>query len=264
MYSRPNFFNMRKLSIFLLLSVLAFSCSKDKDPEPDVVLSDAVLKLNYDKTHQYTLTKGTETVTGSTFKWSSSDTLIGVVNQSGKFTARRIGTTTVKAISSDGKATLESRVTIDPYSTLCIEPFKDFKATQAAIKGKEKRTVVKEDTATIAYTGENAKIRGVQYFFTKNALQSSILLFTESDPVLDEAVTFLSERYEFLGEENGIYYLSDGKVVVGFLEDINLGIMAFYIPYEPSGLRTALPASEGGKILFKSKLRDIKAKFRRI
>jgi len=255
---------MRKLSIFIVLAVLSFSCSKDKDAEPATVLSDADLKLHYDDTHQYTLTKGTAAVSATDFKWTSSDTLVGKVDQNGKFTGKRIGQTTIKAISPDGKSSSESKVTIDPYSTLCAEPVLDFKATQAAVKAKEKRTIQSEDTAAIAYKGENAKLRGVAYVFEKNALRNSILVLTETQAVLDEAATFLAERYEYIGESESIYYFTDNKIVIGFMDEQQLGLVAIYAAYPAGGLRTTLPLKESMRLIFKDQLQVIKAKFKGI
>ena len=253
---------MRKLSLFFLLAILSVSCSKDKDAEPATVLSDSDLKLHYDDTHQYALTKGTESVSATTFKWTSSDTLVGRVDQSGKFTGRRIGQTTIKAVSSDGKVNAESKVTIEPYSTLCTEPVLDFKSNQAAIKAKEKRTVQGEDTASVAYKGENAKLRGVAYIFTKNALTHSILVFTETQAVADEAATFLSERYDYIGEDESIFYFTNNKVIVGFLEEEQLGLVAIYVPFSAGGLKTSATYKQTIKAIFKKELKTVKANFK--
>jgi len=255
---------MRKLSLFLFLAVLSVSCSKDKDAEPATVLSDADLKLHFDDTHQYTLTKGTETVTATNFKWTSSDTVVGKVDQSGKFTGRRIGQTTIKAVSTDGKVTAESKVTIDPYSTLCTEPVVDFKATQAAVKAKEKRVLQAEDTASIVYKGENAKLRGVAYAFSKNSLVNSFLVLTETQAVFDEAATFLFERYEYLGEEDYIYFFTNNKVVVAYMEEETLGLVAIYAPYPAGGLRTTATLNENVKAIFKNNFKQTKTGSKKI
>ncbi|MCF2444092.1 Ig-like domain-containing protein [Dyadobacter sp. CY345] len=255
---------MRKLSLFLLLAVLSVACSKDEDAEPATVLSDSNLTLRFDDTHQYTLTKGTETVNATNFKWTSSDTLVGRIDQSGKFSGRRIGQTIVKAVSTDGKTTVESKVTIDPYSTLCTEPVLDFNANQAAVKAKEKRTLVGEDTSAIEYSGENAKLRGVAYLFTKNALTHSLLAFTETQAVADEAVQFLAERYDYVGEDQSIYYFTNNKVVVGFLEEEQLGLVAIYVPFSSGGLRTSATYEQNMKAAFKNELKKIKANFKGI
>lgn len=246
---------MRKLSLFLFLAVLSLSCSKDKEAEPATVLSDADLKIHFDDTHQYTLTKGTATVDPASFKWTSSDTVVGKVDQNGKFTGRRIGQTTVRAVSTDGKVSTESKVTIDPYSNLCTEPVLDFKATQAAVKAKEKRALLEEDTASVTYKGENSKLRGVAYAFSKNALVNSFLVLTETQAVFDEAATFLFERYEYLGDEDYVYYFTNNKVVVAYLEEETLGLVAIYAPYPAGGLRTMASFKETVKASFKAQFK---------
>jgi hypothetical protein len=255
---------MRKLYLFLFLAVCAVSCSKDDDKaaEPAVVLSDSDLKLHYDDTHQFTLTQGTTPVMATTFKWTSSDTIVGKVDQSGKFAGRRIGQTTIKAVSTDGKTTLQSKVTIDPYSTLCVEPVLDFKATQAAVKAKEKRTVLAEDTSVLGYQGENAKLRGVLYLFEKNALQTSVLLFTETNAIAEEAADFLQERYEYVGQDGEVFILTDGKVALGFTQDETLGLAAIYLPFSESGLRVSGNRFQTLKAVFKSELKSVKSKFK--
>ena len=232
-------------NILFLLPVLLFvSCSKD-DPEPDTTIDSATVELKYDKEHQYVLMKGTEKVDASTYTWKSSDTLVGKVDKTGKFIARKIGETTVTGTLA-GK-NVESKVTVTPYITSFKEPFQEYGATTAVVKTKETRKLLAETADYMAYEGENTKfIIGVIYSLLSGKMTDATVYFETTEAIAKDVVTFHRERYPraFQTEEGPIFFndAKDKAVLIGV--DPNDGLFAFYAPYDSKGLRSASKSGE--------------------
>lgn len=217
---------MKKQLLTLLLPVmLILACSK-KDEKPSTSIDQEAVSLNYDQTHQFKLTEGNTNVESSRVKWTSSDQAVGSIDAAGLFAAKRIGKTTITAVANG--STLTAEVTVVPYSELCKEPILDFGASISAVKGQEKRVLVEQSSTALMYKGENAKLLNVFYGFESTGLESSVLLFSPSEAVVEESVKFLSERYEFAGESEGLFFFSDAKTAVGLGVVPELGFVAVY------------------------------------
>lgn len=212
--------------MLLLIAATAMSCSKN-DSKPSYAINSASVNLNYDKQHQYVVKLGETAVDAKTLSWSSSDEGVGTVNASGLFKANRIGKTTVKAEING--ISLTSEVVVNPYSTLCKEPVLDFGATIAVIKSKETRTFLGGDATLLNFAGENANVRGAMYLFDVTGFKSAMLLIAETNAVIEESAKFLSERYEFLGEDGDVYVFGDKKVLIGVNVHADLGFNFLYI-----------------------------------
>jgi hypothetical protein len=62
-----------------------------------------------------------------------------------------------------------------------------------------------------------------------------MLLITDSETVMNEAATFISERYEFLGEtEDEIYVFQDKNVLIGVSDHPDFGFNFLYLK-NPAG-----------------------------
>jgi uncharacterized protein YcfL len=223
---------MKKLLMLLLVAATITSCSK-KDSTPAYQIDQTSLSLNYDKEHQYLVKIGNTNADANSITWTSSDPVVGSISASGLFKAKRIGKTTVRAEIKG--VVLSSEVIINPYSTLCKEPVLDFGASIAAVKSKENRALFSENGSALGYTGENVKLRNVLYLFDNTGLKSAMLLITDSETVMNEAATFISERYEFLGEtEDEIYVFQDKNVLIGVSDHSDFGFNFLYLK-NPAG-----------------------------
>lgn len=239
-------------NILFLLPVLLFvSCSKD-DPEPATTIDSATVELKYDKEHQYVLMKGTEKVDASTYTWKSSDTLVGKVDKTGKFIARKIGETTVTGTLA-GK-NVESKVTVTPYITSFKEPFQEFGATAGVVKTKETRKLLSETATILSYQGDNAKILSVRYLLDTGKMTAAAIIFGGSQAMADEVVTFYSERYPRNGAlDEAIIFFNDEAnkaIEIGFTETSD--IYAVYSAFDSKGLRSAVPTRNVKDALIKS------------
>lgn len=225
--------------------LLILSCSK-KDEKPSTKIDQETLSLNYDQTHQFKLTEGNTTVDARNVNWTSSDQSVGTIDGSGFFAAKKVGKTTISATANG--STLKSEVTVVPYSELCVEPVLDFGASFAAVKAKEKRIILQQTNTALMYKGENAKVQNVFYGFESGRLESSILLLTPIEAVVEESVKFLSERYEFAGESEGLFFFANDQVAVGLGVVQELGFVAVYFDNTPSANRTSQAKSSKVKL----------------
>ena len=220
---------MKKLIIFGL--ILFVSCSKDTI-EP-VFIAQSYAELNYDKTFQIKITNSkNQEVAATKLKWSSSDPLIGKVDSSGKFTARKIGD--VKINGSNGIKDVECTIKVVPYSTLYAEPVIDFGVSISEVKSKEKRVLLFQNDKSMSYAGENSKIRGIIYIFENNKLTGSAVLLNNNTAVAKESLLFLAERYPLKGVINNIIgYFNDTKNIgIALTVDNTLGFVAIYLPHD--------------------------------
>jgi len=224
---------MKKLSFLLLAAVFFTSCKKD-DPEPALSIDNTELELKFDGTHQFVVKKGNENVTASSLTWTSSDELVGSVDANGKFTARKIGETTIKGTGSNGN--VESKVKIVPYITNIIEPVVKFGATKAQIKADEKRTLLEEADDALAYNGTTGSYTDhVIYTFTDGKMDGAILQLTPNitQQMIQNIATFLLERYPETMEDEGEVYSLDDKMnhIIVTTEHELLGPVMVYLPY---------------------------------
>ena len=225
--------------IYLLpLVLLIFSCSKDKEdsPEPTTFIDSATLELKYDKQHQFVVTKGTEVLDASTIKWNSSDTLVGKVDTKGNFKGRKIGTTTITG-TINGK-TVESKITITPYSSSFKEPYLGFGADISTVKSNETRKFIAELTSSLSFEGDNSKIRAVLYLLdTSKKMTSAGIFFENSSAMVTDVTTFYKERYPINGTKDGKVAFFNDENTVGVQLSVNadLGFNAIYLPYRRTG-----------------------------
>ncbi|WP_259014491.1 Ig-like domain-containing protein [Emticicia fluvialis] len=241
---------MKKLTILFIGLCLA-ACSKE-DP---MTINQPNGQLKYDGTHQFTVKKGGNSVSGVT--WKSSDTKVGTVDNSGNFKARKIGKTDVTASTSDGS--VSASIEIFPYTTFFAEPVVDFGLSKASVKSKEKRKLEEEATEGLLYTGENSKIENVAYTFSNNRLEYAAVLFQSTSAVVKEATTYMKERYPVSGVDGSeIYFFSDNNKYLAVMGvDEELGLVALYME-NTTGARKELTPKQAES--FKKALAAFKAR----
>ena len=217
---------MKTLSLSLLTLLLFASCTKDK-LTPTTVIDKNVVELKYDGRYQFTVTKSLKAVDASSLTWTSSDESVGTVSTLGLFIANRIGKTTINAKGTG--VNVSSEITVTPYSTLFKEPVLAFGETLAYTKSKESRTLIKQVSDGLIYTGDNSSIRNVMYLFDGSILYSAIVLLANTDAVSTETVKFLMERYTYLDESDGMHIFTNDKVAAGLSYNENMGLNIIYI-----------------------------------
>ncbi|MDQ6477845.1 Ig-like domain-containing protein [Dyadobacter sp. LHD-138] len=184
---------MKNLLPLLLSVLLITSCSKKSDPEPSVIIDSPTLGLKYDQQHQFALKKGSEDIFASTFAWKSSNEKVGKIDANGRFTARKIGETTITG-TSNGK-NVESKVTISPLKTFVTEPILEFGSTIANVKSKEKRKLVQETDDLLVYEGENSKVKLISYYKQNGKITTALLIFENITTTVMDVTTYFKERF---------------------------------------------------------------------
>ncbi len=238
---------MKKHLLTLLMPVLLLlSCSKNDD-KPKTSIDQDKVSLNYDQTHQFELRTGGTKLDNVKVNWSSSDQLVGTINSAGLFSAKRIGTTTIKATANGESFT--SEITVVPYSQLCVEPVIEFGTSLTNVKAKEKRVLLAQNTAELVYKGENAKVQNIFYIFNNGGLESSALILSPTSAVVEETVKFFSERYEFVGEFEEVFYFQDSKTTIGLGFSDGVGFLAVYFPAEMTGSSAKASKNEKLRVL---------------
>lgn len=229
---------MKQSLLLLLITLIVIGCKKDKEVPNYSFVNPSV--IHYDESHQFEVQNNQKQVGSNLVSYSSSDESVGNINATGLFTAKKVGQTTITG-SVNGK-NFSTVVTVKPYSTFYTEPSVEFGANQNAIRSYERR--VEEESAInyLYYKGENYKILQVLYVFEELKMQTAIVQFRTTEEIGSEVITFLKERYSYLGENEGYFYFSDNKtVLIGLNVDKTLGLVAGYIKYNgPTGKTAAI------------------------
>lgn len=243
-----TFITMKHLLPFLLVIVL-LSCSKDNEPELPIAIDKPATALKYDKTYQFHLTQGNSAVDPTKFTWTSADNNVGTIDANGLFKAKRIGETSVTASSKEKILSLKSSVTVLPYSTAWVEPVYTFNINKASVKLQEKRTLFDEKANFLGYFGESNNVRTVIYTFESDKLQSVTVFLQNTTAMVDEAATFLKERYEYKGTLNSVYFFTETSknLVIAISVDPTSGLNVLYYPINKGG-RMAVPELQSNQL----------------
>lgn len=222
--------NFKYLNLFAtaLVVLLISGCSKNKI-EPDAVLNSSEVTLKYDETFKFKVKKGDKDIDFGLLTFSSSDELVGIMNNEGVFTAKKVGETTVK-IMGEG-VNLTAKVVVEPYQNFFIEPYQNFDGNISSIKKYEKRKLLNELSSGLIYEGENSDLKYVIYTIDKEVLSGSAAVFNPIRNVMDKVATYYLERYEFLGIDGTALYFKDSKRKFAVIIDVNtsLGFHSLYI-----------------------------------
>lgn len=216
--------------IFLLIFTLSIvSCTEE---EQFITFVETDVTLFFDGSKQLTVTYSSDEMKSKTYRYSSSDSTVVTVSSTGLVKGVSLGTAKVKITSLDGKYSDECNFTVSPKSTLYTEPNTSFGSSMALVKSVERRTLFKENATGLMYQDADADVRYVMYLFENNRLEYSTVLLTENTQVATEVVTFLMERYEYLGTSQQVYFFSDRKtnVSLGLAVDNDLGLCVMYMP----------------------------------
>jgi len=163
------------------------------------------------------------------YTYSSSDEYTATVNNDGTVEAKHVGECVIDISTSDGIST-KSSVTVKPRSKLYTEPYLTFGGTKSDVKGYEKRTVSSEDLTGIVYKGENSNVRNVVYLFEGGKMTAVGVLLANTVYCIEEAHKFLTERYDYLLVDDGLFLFKGKGRIIGFSYADGLGLHALYIP----------------------------------
>lgn len=149
--------NLFIVCVSIVLALGLFACTPTETKDPKITLSKEEKTL--DIYEQFTLTATTQDLSGVTIVWSSTDSAVASVDQSGNVTARTEGIATITAkaggVSASCVVMVENSHTV-PVMTLSVADVVD-------VKPNEEITI----TATTTYNGNVAT--GLNYTWTTDA-----------------------------------------------------------------------------------------------
>lgn len=223
-----------KKTIFILFPVILIFNSCEKKLK-SVELDNEEITIHYNETYQLNASYSpTDIDNRPTFTWHSENTDVAKTDQKGLIEGVRIGETTITAQTEEPVFKASCKVIVEPISNMYAEPVLDFGENMSFVKDKETRTLVFEDAEGLVFEGENLKVLGIMYFFEYERLSFTAALFENSPSVIEELNTYLSERYEFLGVNEGIYFHEVGENIIAARSiDSELGLNVIY--FEDTG-----------------------------
>jgi hypothetical protein len=229
----------------MFIMLVVSSCTKNEElPGKDDLtfkIGRENVTLKFRESYQFELFQGKTQLGTEIYNWTSSNEKVGKVDYQGKFTAERIGTTTIRAVGrasapSGVGTTVEATVVVVPTSNYLTEPFFNINDTWEITKQKEKRKFGIQMASGFAFEGGNPDIRSVMYFFgeagTDRKMVGATVLFSNIGSPDGFAETYIMERYR--SHYNiGSYriYTDDEKVIIAFYYHPFLGRFMIYAPY---------------------------------
>lgn len=217
---------MKNLLILLISTLAFYSCEKELE---SIQLDKSEITIHYDENYQLNVSYSpTDVDIPPVFTWYAEDTKVAEVDQNGFVEGVKIGETDINVQTEDGKFQALCKVIIEPISNLYIEPVIEFGKSKSYVENIETRLIYGETTDALVYEGDNYKVKYVMYIFEFNRLTSSAVLLI--DNAMEEVGTFLSERHDYIGSEDGMLAFRVNANVVAVLTDhYELGLVVLYM-----------------------------------
>ena len=232
------------LLIFLALAIL-HAC-KQSEPEPVATVQTQGVDIRYDQSRLLEVKLGNQVLDPKSFIWKIDDETIGSVDNSGMFTAQKVGETTISITTPEGKKVSESVIIVSPYSTLFNEPLTNWGMPLASLVKEEKRKLIERQTYSLKFEGENPSVRSVSYeLTTEKELGFSIVQLIDSPEIRSEVMTFLKERYQYVYDPDNVnegesFINYERNKLVKLIDDKSLGLSVIYYPYDGGGRNNAV------------------------
>lgn len=215
---------MKKVLMFTAIIVALCSCSKDDEPSKSIKIDNSKISLDVDDSKKLTI--ALNGVESSTIQWETSNDFIADVDANGNVEGIHVGTANVYAKSDNLIDSCLVEV-IGKYNTF-IEPYVTIGASKNEIKALEKRSLKSEKDDQLVYNDSNSKVELIMYSFENNKLTGAAVLLKLFVTDATELGKFYRERYNYIGESNGILMLTNGNVAVGIKVE-SIGIMIAYM-----------------------------------
>lgn len=189
---------MKKM-LFAMIILIQIICSCSKNEE-SFILNKTHLQMSADDTETLTASETVNT-------WASDNVFTASVNN-GIVTANHVGKASISATSAKGTAICDVEV-LPVYQTYA-EPVLDFGISKTSLKTKEHRTISKETTNALFYTGEKSTVAVVLYNFKDDKLNGVIVTVSLSASL--DAAKYLKERYQpVLSDNDTFYFINNTK-----------------------------------------------------
>lgn len=228
---------MRQLLLLFFTLAILNACKKS-EPEPIATVQTEGVDIKYDQSRLLEVRLGNQVLNPKSFIWKIDDETIGSIDNSGMFTAQKVGEATIIISNPEGKKVSESAIIVSPYSTLFNEPLTSWGTPLASLIKEEKRKLIERQTYSLKFEGENPNVRSVTYeLTTEKGLGFSILQLTDSPETRSEVMTFLKERYQYVHDPDNVdegesFINYERNKLVKLVDDKFLGLSVIYYPYD--------------------------------
>ncbi|MDP2235024.1 MAG: Ig-like domain-containing protein [Bacteroidales bacterium] len=223
-----------KKCIIILLSVVLFSCKKDKEePIPVVSVAQANVNLYTGTTFQIVATGG------DSLTYQSDNEFVAKVSKTGLINADRVGRANITVSSATSSATVY--VKVDPKFNLYEEPLINWSLTKTEVIA-QLGTPSEQDGGRIYYTSSNTAVYRYSYVFDNlNKLEASAVIIKSFH--YESLSNFVAERYLFIGQSDGLFVFVNHidpekvnlSVVLGIVNADYLMVM--YMPFSPTQVK---------------------------
>ena len=167
--------------------------------------------------------------------FTSDDAKVATVEKTtGKVTAVKKGETVITATTADGKFSADCYVTVTGGGSgggVYREPYMAFGATKTTVKNFETREIAEEGDVYLYYWGENDDVNFIYYDFQIDSkMYWNAVCLNNTNNIENRVVSFLSEKYQYLGEEQGDRYFisSDGAIGVVMYFDSDVWFVEYF------------------------------------
>lgn len=222
-----------------ILPLIFAGCSDDDEKEIMFSLSDESVSLQVDDEYLISSTKEAKWTCDNPFVVSGTNSDYPLPQM--RIKAKHVGKATIAVVTREGEKG-ECAIEVLPVYTTYQEPVLQFGASKATIKSKENRVLLQENTNSLGYRGENNAVQAILYLFENNKMTSVAVAVSFSKT--KEVTNFLMERYQPLGEEDGIFLFINNEIDKADM-GVALTVQEDYlmIMYLPSGVVTKAATS---------------------
>ena len=193
---RIKFWSMVMLAA--VMTSFAASCGSDDDDVKPLTISPSSVSMKYDESQQLVAPGATS--------WRSENEFVAEVDQNGLVKGNHIGTTEV--VATNGKTSGKCTITITPKYEFFDLPLLRWGASETTIRNAETHGSPSKSGNYLAYKYDNGVIPAVVMYSFKDGALNGILQLTAST-YYPNAGLFLIERFQVIGESDGMYIFAD-------------------------------------------------------
>lgn len=198
------------IAIALVVFACFMSCSEDESH--DLVVSPSSVSIASGEEIKLSASENCD--------WRSESDFIATVDDDGIVKANFVGQTNIIAYNVTKSTSVP--VVVRGKCNTYTEPVLDFGTTMADIKSKEQRTLISETGNYLRYAGENSAVKDVVYMFDNGRMSSAGVLI--NGLYMTELVDFITERYKFVSETDGLYVFCNGFSVSEATVGVGVGV----------------------------------------
>lgn len=219
----------------LMCILMITACKKDIDKVETLTMDKSEITLRHDSSLQLAV------IPNQICIWTSSDTNVAKVTQTGLVTGVRLGNAKISAKAVSGLLA-ECDVNLEATYYIYAEPYFKYGESVDYVKGMETRTLILENSTGLSYSGENSNVISVIYFFQEDSLVAADVMLNTAEISSIQVKKFLDERYIYWTTQDYISFYMDNSgniIALNAYENSGLDVMYYSID-ENKGNRNSL------------------------